>query len=69
MGVMEDSKKKKVMEHREEVRYEVSNQFQLSKSDPLVGCNSRSGIGKIIGCNTIVNTESSRHGAHRESWR
>lgn len=36
MGVMEDSKKKKVMEHREEVRYEVSNQFQLSKSDPLV---------------------------------
>lgn len=44
MGVMEDSKKKKVMEHREEVRYEVSNQFQISKSDPLVGCNSSSGI-------------------------
>lgn len=37
-------KKGKVMEHREEVRYEVSKQFQLSKSDPLVGCNSSSGI-------------------------
>lgn len=53
-------------EHRKEARYEVRKLFQLSKEDPKVSCDSSPGIWKIIGCDTIVNTESSRHGAQRE---
>ncbi len=63
---MWDGSRKKVIEHGKELRYEVSKQFQLSKEDPTVSCDSSPGIWKIIGCNTIVNTESSRHGARRE---
>lgn len=63
-----DDGRKKVVEHKKEVKYEVSKQFQLSKEDPTVSCDSSPGIWKIIGCNTIVNTESSRHRAQRESW-
>lgn len=60
---------KKVIEHGKEVRYEVGKQFHLSEERPTVSRDSSPGIWKIIGCNTIVNTESSRHGAQRESWR
>lgn len=60
---------KKVMVRRKEVRCEASKQFQLSGEDPTVSCDSSPGIWKIIGCNTIVNSESSRHGAQRQSSR